>query len=503
MFIKKHIPSKKTNTYKLEYTSFLSGMNTDLDENLMSSKKAKIYYNFDVKNGALKTGIGFEDLTLPKYDSPNSDQRTILLPQGVGFNGVWHFKYYSQTDNKKDHFLVYYGDDNKLYWCKLISLFPQSFYVDQEMSGYPTRPNALQYRLNGVDVMLFTGPTSDMCVWEPESEATIVQNAPKIVSMCLHYDRLFAIVEGERIRLRFSDDLDPTNWETSTTEGGYIDLIDERGPMSRVVSFNDYVYVFRDFGISRIYAYGDQSDFSVSGVHTSSGKIYGGSVAVCGSQIIYLSKNGLYTFDGVSCQKLNLNIDSLFDGISNENCCSAYLDNKYYLACKLNFNDGQALGCESCQEGYTNNALIELDLESGNINIVRGVDIVSMTAVEEGFISKLICCFGGQYKNRIGQLNHLGTIFGTTLKKVWSSPKSDMGFANSKKIIKKISILTHSNMCIKISTEDKDYEYSLSAKNTPQTLIPNVGGKLVQISFLSNDSSCDISKPEVIVGVVS
>ena len=501
MFYRKRIPAKTTRNYKISLSSFATRPNADVDENLMSTNRAKIYYNYDVKNGALKTGIGFEDLTLPNSQNIEDGERQILLPENINFNGVWHFKYYSQTNNQKDHFLIYYGTDNNLYWCKLVSLFPQSFLMSEDVQ-YPTRPNALQYRLNGEDVMMFTENTSDMMVWKPEYSAYIVGNAPKVVSMCLHYERLFAIVEGERIQLRFSDDLDPTNWENSPTEGGYIELVDERGPMSKVVSFEDYLYVFRDFGISRVSAFGDQSEFSVSGVHTSSGKIYGGSVAVCGNKIVYLSKNGLHYFDGVSSEKLDLNIDSLFDGVTNDNACSAFLDNKYYLACRLNFQDQEKVGCENYSGGYTNNAIVELDLIDGTINIVRGVDVVSMTSIEEGNISKLICCFGGEYGGRLGQLTHSGEMFGTPLKKVWKSPKSDMGYCDKLKVVKKISLITKHEIVVKISTEKESKSFKMSGANSPQTIRPNMVGKLIEISIETNLPLCDVSKPEIIVGVV-
>lgn len=95
-----------------------------------------------------------------------------------------------------------------------------------------------------------------MMVWPPERDAYVVEGAPKVVSMCLHYERLFAIVEGERVQLRFSDDLNPTNWTTSATEGGYIELLDERGPMNKVLSFGDYLYVFAtlEFRVSQLLA---------------------------------------------------------------------------------------------------------------------------------------------------------------------------------------------------------------------------------------------------------
>ena len=133
-------------------------------------------------------------------------------------------------------------------------------------------------------------------------------------------------------------------------------------PLNRVVSFNDYVYVFRDFGVARVSAYGDQTNFSVSQLFISSAKIYGNSVCVCGDRIMFLSRDGIMSFDGYTTQKLNLGIESLLINVTNENCSSLYYNGKYYLALKLNFDDGEQIGCESYNEGYINNAIIEVDL---------------------------------------------------------------------------------------------------------------------------------------------
>ena len=88
--------------------------------------------------------------------------------------------------------------------------------------------------------------------------------------MCLHYERLFAVVGGERNRLAFSANLEPTDWTEDLSSGGFIEMQDERGGLNRVISYNDYIYVFRDFGVARVSAYGDQTDFSVSQLFISS-----------------------------------------------------------------------------------------------------------------------------------------------------------------------------------------------------------------------------------------
>lgn len=47
----------------------------------------------------------------------------------------------------------------------------------------------------------------------------------------------------------------------SPDEAGFINFSDECGDVIKVVSFSNYLYVFREYGIFRLTAYGDQNDF--------------------------------------------------------------------------------------------------------------------------------------------------------------------------------------------------------------------------------------------------
>lgn len=203
-----------------------------------------------------------------------------------------------------------------------------------------------------------------MYVWDGVNAPYRVENAPDITSMALHYERLFVTVDGEKNAVWFSDDLDPTNWDASLAGGGFIQLIDERGSLNRVISYGGYVYVFRDYGISRITAFGAQTEFSVSNLFVSSGRIYPGSVALCGDTVLFLAEDGLYAFDGVSTVKMLKNLDGLFK--NGERSCSYYADGKYYLAFAREETDGK-IGCET--GAYVNNALLVLDLSSGGYSL--------------------------------------------------------------------------------------------------------------------------------------
>ena len=61
--------------------------------------------------------------------------------------------------------------------------------------------------------------------------------------------------------------------------------------------------------------------------------------------------------------------------------------------------------------------------------------------------------------------------------------------------------MTKANMKVKINTENGTKTLVFGASDKPQTKRPNVVGKQIEISFLVDGASADISKPEIVVGV--
>lgn len=504
MFYYKPLLKKKVGDYKITFSAFASGMNSEVDEGILPYKYAKCCYNYQISNGALKDGIGFEPLTLPTNYEDLNNQREILMEPNQEIKKIWVFKYFDLDNNVPDYRLLFYTKDGTIKWTQLVANYPYTFNIASVIysSGVP---NAVNYRLNGQDYMIFSSPTDGMWKYTPNKMAEKIENGPSIASMCLHYERMFAIIENaERNRLSFSENLDPTNFNPSLDEGGFIDMQDERGKLNKVVSFNDYIYVFRDFGVARVSAYGDQTAFSVSQLFVSSSKIYANSVCVCGDKIMLLARDGIYSFDGYSTTKLNLGIESLLKNISNENCSALYYNGKYYLACKLNFNDNEQIGCESYSDGYINNALIELDLKTGDINLTRGIDICSMLLIDDGNFSKVVACFNGEYKGVIGQMTHDGKMFGVPLKKCWTTPKSNLGYPTQVKRIKEVFVKTKSPCQIGIQTENGTKIYNLNGANKTQRLKTNAYGEQIEVSFIScTNQPTEISCPQIIIGVTS
>lgn len=498
MFYKNIKLKKPVSKAKINFTQFSNSMDTEIDDAIMPYKTAKMSYNFNVKKGCLKNGNGFKDFTMPSLS--NSSDRTIVPPNGT-IKKLWHYKYFNTTQNTSNNQILIYTDDGQIYSSNVKSNTPLCARVLSSVfsSGVP---NAVNYRLNSKDTMIFSSETDGMWKYTQNEVASEIENAPFIKSMCLHYERLFAVVGGQRNRLAFSANLDPTDWSSDLSSGGFIDMQDERGPLSKVISYNDYVYVFRDYGVARVSAYGDQSDFSVSQLFTSSVKLYGDTVTLCGNKVLLLAKDGIHQFDGYATRKLNLGIDSLFDGVQNENACGLYFNNKFYLACRLNFNDNKAVGCESYVGGYTNNALLELDLTTNELSITRGVDISSMLAVDEENFCKMLVTFNGQYSGHIGELTNDGKLFGEVLPKRWQSPKSNMGFPCKIKHIEECLIKTNSTCLVTIKTDRQEKQFTIHAKPVSQRIKLNITGEQIQVGFdVTEDGETEISCPQIIVGV--
>ena len=498
MFYPNKLKTKGSKNYKILYTSFASGMNTEVDDNLLPHKQGKIVYNYQIKNGALKTGLGFKELTLPNTYAELGD-RVMQVYEDKTITNLWHYRYYDNEAEKRKHTIMYSTSDGDICYMEVTGYDDASYKVPN-INPLTSTPVAFNYRLNGEDCMIFSSPTDPMIVFTQNYLTTTVENAPKLVSVCVHYERLFAITEGERNTLVFSANLDPTNWNYELDEAGFIQMVDERGSMCALVSFNDYIYVFRDYGVARVSAYGVQEDFSVSQLFISSVKIYGGTVCSCGDRILFLAKDGLHYFNGSSTTKLSLGIDNLFEGVDNSNASSAFHNGKYYLACKLNFKDGKNVGCESLS--YVNNALIEYDLKTGDINIMRGVDINKMISLDEGEISRLVACFNGEHSNKIGELTYDGKIFGTNLESEWVSPNSNLGYPNQQKHIKEVCLKSKYDSKIVIRTELEEKEYKVNGGEKTQRIRTNLRGDYVQVCF-GSEGNADISSPQIVLSVTN
>lgn len=458
-------------------------MRRDIDPNILPLKYAYNAYNFDISDGALKDGLGIENLD-KAYLQKQSD---LVYPPGEVLR-AWQYYRYDFDLQRRDDKLIIYMSDGYLYY---VGLFDQSVnFTKIENSLFSSPPNFLNYRLNGQDVLIATSPEDEMLVFDGQ-QAHRVLDAPKITSMSIHYERLFATSSGESNQIWFSKELDPINWDINLESAGFIEMNDQRGALLEVMSFLDYVYVFREFGITRISAYADQTQFFVSHLFTSSGRICKNTVALCGDRVIFLTSSGLYAFDGLQTHKI---LDAITGGIRDlESARAVFYNGKYYLACKYDFGDNQKLHCENSD--FVLNAIIEYDIIKKSYVVYRGIDTVSFCPLKLGTKELLALTVRGEKSSSLSVICQGGKYYQESLKKVWQSPYTDLGLGNYKKVLKALHITSHAPCLILINTDGQERQYDIGGGQGVTRITPKLKFNKISIAFVCERSPSYITRP--------
>lgn len=497
MYYNKKQPRQNSKSYTYSLADFSKGVNRDVDENALSMDYAYMAYNVKYKDKALKQGHGIKDLTTPSlksgetltFQAPISDAKPLR---------IWNTHITAETTGTERDILLVYCDNGYIYKSFMPTYAPVFTKIFTE--PFTSIPTVINYKYNGKYVSVICSPTDDMYLWNLDTTPVKSTKNLHLTSLCSHYERLFATTSTNKHQVRFSKDFDITNWNETSDAGGFIELVDDRGNINKVLSLNDYVYLIRDLGISRLSAYGDQSEFSVTHICHTSNLIYANTATVCGDRIVYLATDGLYYCVGSSVYKYNIKINDLFDKTALNTACACYYDGKYYLSARMNFDDGKNISCES-ETDYKNNVLIEFDLQTQKLNITRGIDICAMTSFVFDGWQRLAVLFNGANNQKIGQLTDDGKIFDSATKKCWQSPATDLSTL-AQKSVRSISLISPTNVDITIKTERESQTLHVLGSDKLQKLVCNVKGVKISVAIESNSQTLHISNLSLDIDVL-
>ena len=450
---------------KVYLNSFLTKGNFASDESISDFSDVSLSFNFDVGDGTLKSGIGVDEYK-PYGNS-------LSLGEGVYPVKIYYYKRFDNNLKENQDRLIVYASDNRLYYTVLNK--SDKFYL---ISGsvFNSAPICINYNFSGEDVLIMSFKNEGLYILNGTS-LKIVETAPKITSMCIHSERLFATTEEDGTALWFSDDFNPTNWSLSLDEAGYIELPDERGKLLKVVSFLDYVYVFRSYGISRIYAFGDQTEFSVDNLYNNLGKVYANTVTECGGYIIFLTSSGLYRFNGIDAVKILPFYDKFLGGVDNENAKGVFYNGKLYLNLNMKFT-----------KNNTENVVLVYDIESKVPYIAKGLklDDIELVSGEDYKVYALSC-------GLICAINNSGKRFFKPLKKVWQSGKTDFNIDTENKYLDKIKLNTNCDLILYVICDNNVYIYNVERGENIVKL--KLKGKEFKFKIISYSKEPKIYKP--------
>lgn len=406
---------------------------------------AKKFYNY-LPSNELQNSHGVVNAMFPLNYEDTSEAELNITKKGITkVEGIAFFKQYFSTSGRTVNRLIVYGDDKKVYINQMQDDTYDLFWL-YELT-FNSAPITLAFKKDDLDAIILAS-NDQMKVWCTNYSPYTITNAPIITSMCMNEGVLFCTIKEPAFKVWYATDLDAENVGNISSTSGYISLEDDLGYARKIVAFNENVYVFRDYGISKINYI--KKDISVSQIYLSNTKIYTNTVSVCGNNILFMTKEGLYSFNGVKVSKIKINIfESL--KIDNANAVSASLGEKYYLALKLDFNDEDKILCE--QNNCVNNALIIFDTNDLSFEIIRGVDIKSLLPVKTDGFEKMLTIFNTGNVDKIGEVKEISKSFDDNLPKYWLS--DNLVKNTNTKLFTKLSVCADSNVKFKLLYDNK------------------------------------------------
>ncbi|MDE6275281.1 MAG: hypothetical protein K2M75_01945 [Clostridia bacterium] len=319
----------------------------------------------------------------------------------------------------------------------------------------------VNYLFDGEDLLLLSGKSGLKAL--SGNQLVDVKDGVKILDMCVHYERIYAVVEGIRNSLWFSDDFNPYNWNVSLDEGGYIDFDGSLGGVNAVKSFDNYLYVFCDFGIYRLTAYADQTQFAMKKVYASSERIFAKSITNCGAYIAFASQDGIYLFDGYDVSRYSVKTNDLLRG-GFKDVSACYAHHKYILS----FTNDIDSDYEVISRQRSNNVVMLFDLTDKSVDFMRGIsffDVKTVGAYGEG---KII----GLSEDSLSpvQLDDSGLYLGMPYQKYWQSGEIDFDRPAALKVVRGVEYSADSQYTLGIIANGERREFILSPQENRQSV---------------------------------
>ena len=479
----------KYKTY--DYSSLDKGIAVDKNPNVVSSGYSEKCFNFSYKDGGLRDGIGINEIKYYPYGS-NIDV-IYSFPETLSPVKITQFPFYNEEMSYDDRMIIFICEDGSVYGWKpnassegLLTL-PFEVTKDTILLNYVFEDQTFLYAIND-GVMYIYNMTS-------KHLEKIQENVPLFEEICFYKEHVFGRIKDKKHTLWCSAQKNPANWLSDVNTYSFIDFNDLKGNCLRLISTIDGLYVFREYGISKIIFNENEGVFETEEVCKSTGKIFGNSIQECGDSFVYITTDGMYTFNGISSKKITTRMEDIIRRHFTHFSLTAYNNGKYYVALKINYDDS------IFDDGhYQNNTLIELDLADLTENILRGVGIVELSSINEVNSSFMFAIINTVEKNKVGVIGRGGKIFGTPLKKYWRSVESDYGLPHKKKIISRFFIVSKSDIKITFHGDNKSYYFQIKGSENVQILKPNLSAYRFSVEIESSSADNDITNLKALVG---
>jgi len=278
-------------------------------------------------------------------------------------------------------------------------------------------------------------------------------------TMC--HGRTFATT-GVDTRLYFSDLLDYTGFDGEGA--GWIDLPPQGGKCIALAVVDGKLCVFRRHAVDVVTVAADQRDFSVRTLAFCCGKLYGNTVASNGSEAMFLTDWGLWSFDGKAFFRRASHLDSAFCQ-GNDYAIATWCHQGYVLHCKMHFDSRGAVD----EQGFVNNALVVAS-KTGTV-VLRGWDFTHLAVTAQG---SLVATSNGLVYTLCRQAQP-NTPRQCQIKTDFNSHKG--------KTVQFVTFTTSVPLTLLVYFNNTCRRFSVKASDCPQSVFVNATGKSFRFVF--------------------
>jgi len=450
-------------TFKIK--NFAGGLNQSADDSVLAVNQSRDAQNVDVSRGALKTISGYS-----KYISS-------VVPAGIT-RLMKFFKTDTTTGVTTSYLLaatataIYYWTGSA--WSALGTGFTSGDW------------DYLNYQINETDVVIMGNGVDVMKKWDGTMFSNLGGTPPVAKSIAIHSERLFATgVKAYPNTVYRSDDYNPENWTISEDEAGATYLPTWDGGVCIGVSniFSDLV-IFKTNNIFRIVGT-YPAVYETKQVYSSVGTIAEKTIVSSNDRAFFLSKDGLYYYNGVSAYTLlgDKAQDIIINPSYAKNAVSVIHKSKLYCA----FPEG---------DSTINNAIIVYDLLNSTFMIWRGITVNDFMEYNDELL----------FTNSTGYVYHIdqnaASFDGASISAYWETPWQDLDALRTTKTADTLYFNAKGNGMLRVDTtfdnKTKTKNVTLTPNGRLYALSMNLEGRRFKLKFSNiSGSRFEITQPEL------
>jgi len=451
------------NAFKI--TNFAGGLNQSADDSLLSVNQSRDAQNVDVSSGTLKTISGYS-----KYIS-------TAAPAGIT-RLMKFYKNNTSTGAVTSYLLaatataIYYWTGSA--WSALATGLTSGDW------------DYLNYQISSTDVIIMGNGADVMKKWDGTTFSNLGGTPPVAKSISLHAERLWATgVKAHPNTVYYSDDLNPENWTGGEDAAGEVYLPTWDGGVCIGVSniFSDLV-IFKTNNIFRVVGT-YPSVYEVKQVYSSVGSIAEKTIVSGNDRAFFLSKDGLYYYNGVSAYPLlgDMAKDVVINPSYAKNAVSIIHKNVLYCA----FPEGSST---------VNNAVFVYDLLNKNLMIWRGIAVTDFMEYNDELL----------FTNSTGYVYHIDdtaiSFDGTNINAHWETPWQDLDAFRVTKTADTLYFYAKGNGIMRVDVtfdgKTKAKNVTLSPSGKLHSLSLNLEGRRFKMKFSNvSGSNFELKQPEL------